>query len=246
MIRSSLPRLEVCLTPALLSHMELVGRVVVIIDVLRATTTIPTALFHGARKVIPVDSVEKCIALGEELGAITAGERDGHLAPGLKHGNSPLEYPREFIEGKTLVLTTTNGTRLLHMANHADRIVTGSFGNLSAVCDYLLLQEKPVVLACAGWKDRVNLEDTLLAGAIIQRVKEHYQVACDAALMAELLFLQVRGDLFGSMKQASHVQRLSNYGLEADIRHCLLSDTAPVLPVLEDGALILEKPGQAG
>jgi 2-phosphosulfolactate phosphatase len=88
----------------------------VIIDVLRATSTIATALYNGAKCVIPVDSVAKCIELGRQIDGITAGERDGMIAEGLEHGNSPFEYPREFIGGKTLVLTTTNGTKLLHMA----------------------------------------------------------------------------------------------------------------------------------
>src|SRR5579871_6194367 len=110
------PSLYTSLSPALLHLYDLNNSIVVIIDVLRATSTIATALFNGAKCVIPVDSVAKCIELGKQIDGITAGERDGKIAEGLKHGNSPFEYPKEFISGKTLVLTTTNGTKLLHMA----------------------------------------------------------------------------------------------------------------------------------
>src|SRR5436190_20477337 len=129
------PSLHTCLSPALLHLYDVSNSIVVIIDILRATSTIATALNNGAKCVIPVDSVSRCIELGKQIDGITAGERDGKVAEGLKHGNSPFEYSREFIERKTLVLTTTNGTRLLHMSleNGAKEIITGSFPNLSAV-----------------------------------------------------------------------------------------------------------------
>src|ERR1700753_241695 len=149
---SSKPPLYTALSPALLHLYDVNHAIVVIIDVLRATSTIATALFNGAKCVIPVDSVSKCIQLGKQIDGITAGERDGKIAEGLKHGNSPFEYPEEFIGNKTLVLTTTNGTRLLHMAleKGAARIITGSFPNLTAVCDYLLKEKKNVLLACSA------------------------------------------------------------------------------------------------
>src|SRR6476660_1069825 len=103
------PILHTILSPGLLNLYEVSNSIVVIIDVFRATSTIATALYNGAARVIPVDSVDKCIELGQTTGGITAGERDGKVIPGLSYGNSPAEYPRSFIEGKTLVLTTTNG-----------------------------------------------------------------------------------------------------------------------------------------
>ena len=131
---SQKPVLEVCLSPALLHLFDTKGKIVVIIDVFRATSTIAAALHNGAKCVIPVASVPECIELGKSIeNSITAGERDGKVAAGLEYGNSPSEYPRSFVEGKTLVLTTTNGTRLLHMVQDADTIITGSFLNLTAV-----------------------------------------------------------------------------------------------------------------
>jgi len=240
---NSRPALYTALSPALLHLYDLNHAIVVIIDVLRATSTIATALHNGAKCVIPVDSVAKCIELGRQIDGITAGERDGMIAEGLQHGNSPFEYPREFIGGRTLVLTTTNGTKLLHMAldRGAGQIITGSFPNLSAVCNYLLSQNQPVVLACAAWKDRVNIEDLLFAGAVINQVKENFYINCDSSQIAETLYLEAKKDLYEFMKSknASHYQRLSGYGLEKDIRYCLTPDVAPVLPLYENGKLIV-------
>jgi len=239
MTEQAKPSLEVCLSPALLHLYDVNNYIVVIIDVLRATSTICTALYNGATKVIPVSSVAECVSIGKQLGAITAGERDGMIAEGLLNGNSPFEYSREFIQDKTLVLTTTNGTKLLHMAKDAIQIITGSFPNISAVCDYLVAQKLPVILGCAAWKDRVNLEDTLFAGAVVSRIKEHFSVNCDSAIMAESVYNTSKEDIFGFMTQASHFKRLANYGLEKDIRYCLSPDSANVLPIFRNGELVI-------
>lgn len=238
------PSLYTCLSPALLHLYEVRECIVVVIDVLRATSTIATALYNGAREIIPVDSVERCIQLGKELDCITAGERDGQVAPGLQYGNSSFEYPRSFIGGKTLVLTTTNGTKLLHMAlsKGATEIITGSFLNLSAVCDHLVGMRKHVILGCAAWKDKPNMEDTLFAGAVVSRIKEHFSINCDSSRMAENLYEEGRNDLYEFMKknEASHYHRLTNFGLEKDIRHCLTPDLANILPEYTNGKLVIQ------
>ena len=236
------PSLHTSLSPALLHLYNVSNSIVVIIDVLRATSTIATVLHNGAKCIIPVDSVAACIRIGKQIEGITAGERDGQIAEGLAHGNSPFEYPREFVGGKTLVLTTTNGTKLLHMAleKGAKKIITGSFGNLSAVCDYLIEQKRHVILGCAAWKDRVNIEDTLFAGAVINRIKDQFSISCDSSQMAENMFDSAQPDLYEFMKErnATHYLRLTNFNLEKDIRYCLLPDSAPSLPVYLEGKLV--------
>lgn len=238
------PTLHTCLSPALLHLYDVSNAIVVIIDVLRATSTIAAALHNGAKSVIPVDSVSRCIELGKQIDGITAGERDGKVADGLQYGNSPFEYPPEFVGGKTLVLTTTNGTRLLHMAleKGAGEIITGSFPNLSAVCDHLLQGNKNVVLGCASWRDKVNMEDTLFAGAVIERVKESFTIKCDSSQMAEAVYKRGEKNLFEFMKRknASHYHRLMGYDLEKDIRYCLTPDVANVLPVYTEGKLVVK------
>jgi 2-phosphosulfolactate phosphatase len=244
MMQENKPELYTCLSPALLDLYEVEKSIVVIIDVLRATSTIATALFNGAKSVIPVDSVAECIRIGKQIESITAGERDGKIAEGLEHGNSPFEYPRKFVKGKTLVLTTTNGTKLLHMAldKSARAIITGSFPNLSAVCDFLVQQKQNVILGCAAWKNRVNIEDTLYAGAIINRIGKNFSINCDSSQMATGMYKEAKADMYAFMKQkkASHYQRLSGFGLENDIRYCLTEDVANVLVIYEEGKLVAQ------
>ena len=236
------PTLHTALSPALLHLYNVSDSIVVIIDVLRATSTIATVLHNGAKCIIPVDSVVECIRIGKQIEGITAGERDGQVAEGLSYGNSPFEYPRQFISGKTLVLTTTNGTKLLHMAldKGAKKIITGSFVNLSAVCNYLVEKNRPVILGCAAWKDRVNIEDTLFAGAVINRIKDHFDINCDGSQIAETMYMDAKEDLFEFLKNknASHYHRLTKFGLEKDIRYCLSEDAANVLCVYEGGQLV--------
>ncbi|MBI2729919.1 MAG: 2-phosphosulfolactate phosphatase [Sphingobacteriales bacterium] len=238
------PTLFTCLSPALLHLYDLNNAVVVIIDVFRATSTIASVLYNGAKEIIPVAEVAEAIKISTEIGGIAAGERDGKIAEGLAHGNSPLEYTRTFIENKTLVLTTTNGTRLLHMAltNNAGTIITGSFPNLSAVCEYLVEQNKNVVLGCAGWKDRYNLEDTLFAGAVISKVKNNFTIHCDSSLTAVSMYEQHQHDLHSFAPNLTHYHRLvDRFGLIEDIRFCFTPDVANVLPLYKDGTLIAVK-----
>jgi 2-phosphosulfolactate phosphatase len=240
-MQTTKPTLYTCLSPALLNLYDLKNAVVVIIDVFRATSTIASVLKNGAKCIIPVDTVAKAIAISKKIDAIAAGERDGQIAEGLQHGNSPLEYSRDFIAGKTLVLTTTNGTKLLQMAldNNADTIISGSFPNLSSVCKFLTEQKKNVVLGCAGWKDRYNIEDTLFAGAVISRIKEHFTIHCDSSLTAELLYESNKHDIVGFAPNLTHYHRLvDRFGLIEDINFCLTPDVADVLVVYEDGKLL--------
>ena len=241
-MQTTKPELYTCLSPALLNLYDVDKSIVVIIDVLRATSTIATALFNGAKSIIPVDSVAECIRIGKQIDSITAGERDGKIAEGLENGNSPFEYSKKFINGKTLVLTTTNGTKLLHMAldKNAKAIITGSFSNLSAVCDFLTGQKQHVILGCAAWKNRVNIEDTLFAGAVIDKIGKHFSINCDSSQMATAMYKEAKADMFEFMKKkkASHYQRLSGFGLEKDIRYCLTADVANALVIYEEGKLI--------
>ena len=231
----SKPHLQTLLSPRLLDLYDISNSVVVIIDVFRATSTIAAALHNGAKKVIPVSGVQECIQLGRQLSAVTAGERDGKVIEGLQHGNSPIEYQRSFIGGKTLVLTTTNGTRLLHMALNkgAQSVITGSFPNLHAVCEYIVSSGKDALLACSGWKDRFNIEDTMFAGAVINEVKSHFTIHC------EMYNLHKHG-MHSFIRKTTHWHRLASYGLEADLDFCLVPNVANALPVYKNHALVNE------
>ncbi len=235
------PFLHTLLSPRLLDLYDVSNSIVVIIDVFRATSTIATALYNGAEKVVAVAGVEDCIAIGKKLNAVTAGERDGKIIEGLQHGNSPAEYSRHFIEGKTLVLTTTNGTKLLHMAlnRNVSEVITGSFPNLSAVCRHLSSSNKNIILGCSAWKDKFNLEDTLFAGAVINRVKKYFTIHCDSSLMAEDMYQLHCKDIYSFIRKTTHWHRLAAFGLEKDLEYCVTPDVANVLPIYKDGALIV-------
>ncbi len=236
------PFLHTILSPKLLDVYDVTDSVVVIIDVFRATSTIAVALNNGAKQIIPVDNVEECIAIGKATpNSITAGERDGKIIEGLQYGNSPTDYPRSFIEDKTLVLTTTNGTKLLHMAlqKGAAEIITGSFPNLTVVCDYLLNINKNVFLGCSAWKDKFNLEDTLFAGAVIERIKQNFTVHCDSSLMAEEMYQLHQHEMKSFIRNTTHWHRLAKFGLEEDMEYCVSIDVANVLPIYKGNALVI-------
>lgn len=210
-----------CYSPALLHLYDFSEKLVVFIDIFRATSTIAAAMGNGAKEIIPVDNVAECIKLGSEIeNSITAGERNGKVVEGLQYGNSPSAYPGDFINGKTLVLTTTNGTRLLHKIIEAPVILSGSFLNLKATADYIKGQDRDVLLACASWKDRFNLEDTLFAGALYQALGDDFSSKCDSTLGAVALHQTAQNDLFGFLQQGSHYHRLAKHGLEEDMRYC--------------------------
>ena len=234
------PSLHTVLTPSLLDLYEVNDSIVVIINVFRATSTMATALYNGASKIIPVDSAELCIEMGKQTGGITAGERDGKIIPGLSYGNSPSEYPRSFIENKTLVITTTNGTKLLHMAlkQGAKEVITGSFPNLSKVVRFLKEQNANIILGCSGWKNRFNIEDTLFAGAVIEEIKDQFTIHCDSSYMANNLYNMHKADMPNYIKTLTHWHRLAAYGLEEDMLYCISKDVAPSLPIFKNGSLI--------
>lgn len=215
------PILETCFSPAMLDLYKMENSIVVIIDIFRATSTMCAALDNGATEIIPVDDVQECINLGNATpNSLTAGERNGNIAEGLQFGNSPSVFTKNLIEDKKLILTTTNGTRLLHMCKNAHEIIIGSFLNLDAICQYLIQEKKPVLLACASWKDRFNLEDSLFAGAVYEQVKDSFEMNCDSTRAAAVLYNNAKENLFATIKDSSHFLRLSQFGLQEDMRYC--------------------------
>lgn len=169
-----MPReLKVHLLPKLFEPDELRGGIAVILDILRASTTIIHALAHGAECVIPTEEIDEALRIKANLPAgavLLGGERDGLLIPGFDLDNNPFAYPKETVAGKMLVFTTTNGTRALKRALEADRILIGAFVNLAAVVDVLLADGRPIHLVCAGTMGKITQEDALCAGAIVDGV----------------------------------------------------------------------------
>ncbi len=186
----SRPALNVHLLPALVEASAFRGGVVVVIDVLRATTTMACALHAGVSCIYPVGEIPAALTLADELrqgGAevILGGERSGMPIPGFDFGNSPGSYQWNRCQGKSLVFTTTNGTRALLHAAGAERIMAGAFVNFSAVGETLLEETRPIHFLCAGTAGEITLEDTLLAGAFIAALVPHRPVSMnDSARLA--------------------------------------------------------------
>ncbi|MFS2190056.1 2-phosphosulfolactate phosphatase [Mucilaginibacter sp. Mucisp84] len=230
---------HVCLTPVLLPLFNVEDYIVVVIDIFRATSSICYGIENGAEAIIPVSQVEECAAYREKgLDYLLAAERDGSVVDGFDFGNSPFSYTKEKVAGKTIVLTTTNGTHALHLSRSAKKIVIGSFLNLSALSNWLNTQNENVLLVCAGWKNNFNLEDTLFAGAVIEQLKDKGFVLDDAALAANDLFQVGKSDINGYLKKTSHGERLKKLGIEKDIEFCLQVDLTTAIPVLEGERLV--------
>jgi 2-phosphosulfolactate phosphatase len=211
-------------------------KTVVIIDILRATSCMTTAFAHGINSITPFAKLEDCIAM-KAKGYFTAGERDGKKVDGFDLGNSPFEYMEEKLKGKKIAFTTTNGTQAIAKAIGASEIIIGSFLNLSAITSHLLESDNKVLLVCAGWKGKVNLEDTLFAGAIVDKVKDHIEPDCDAPLAAQHLYSLAKNDMVTFLGNASHVKRLAKLNIHKDIDFCMTPDQYTVVPILRDGVL---------
>ena len=231
--------LQVCLTPALLPLFNVEEYIVVVIDIFRATSSICYGIENGAEAIIPVSQVEECSAYREKgLDYLLAAERDGKVVEGFDFGNSPFSYTVEKVAGKTVVLTTTNGTHALHLSRAAKKNVIGSFLNLTALSDWLKTQNENVLLVCAGWKNNFNLEDTLFAGAVIDQLKTDGYVLDDAALAANDLYQLGKHDINDYLKKTSHGERLKKLGIQKDIDFCLQVDITTAIPVLDGERLI--------
>ncbi|MBL7928092.1 MAG: 2-phosphosulfolactate phosphatase [Bacteroidia bacterium] len=235
----SKPLIDVCFTPALFHLYDPKDSIVVVIDVLRATSSICIAFHHGVNSIIPVSEVEEAYEY-KQKGYLVAVERQGSKVEGFDFGNSPYDFMNPQLKGKDVVLTTTNGTHAIQTAKNSFKVVIGSFLNLDMLCRWLSLQNRNVIALCAGWKNSFNLEDTLLAGALVFRLREHFAFSYgrDTCIAAEYLYLLARKDMYQFLKESSHRMRLEKLGIEKDIEFCLIPDTAPVIPVLHGISLV--------
>ena len=212
--------IEVCFTPELIHLPEVKGKLVVVVDIFRATSTMVAALAHGVTEILPFADLESCRAM-QAQGYLIAGERDGLTAPGFELGNSPVAFLEGNYAGKKLAMTTTNGTLALDKSKGASEILIGAFPNLQATASYIQSRNLDVLIHCAGWKGRFNLEDSLYAGALVQALSSSHGNQEDGALAMSSLFSLEGGNLATYLSQASHAKRLQNHGIEDDIDFCL-------------------------
>jgi 2-phosphosulfolactate phosphatase len=230
--------LEVCLTPAIFNRFDNKDAIVVIIDVLRASSAICTAFSNGALSIIPVSEIYEAKEY-KNKGYLIAAERDGYVLDFADFGNSPFNFTRDKVEGKTIVYSTTNGTRIIDLASTSFKTVIGAFINLSCLTGWLLEQERDVILFCAGWKDKVNLEDTICAGAIARILidSSQFSTICDSVHIATDLWKVAGIDLLNYIEKSAQRSRLKEKGLDDCIEYCLTCNLLQCLPLVHGGVL---------
>jgi 2-phosphosulfolactate phosphatase len=225
-------KVEVCFSPALINLYELKGKIVVVADILRATSCMVAGLGSGIKKIVPVAEKE-AVTPYKNQGFLTAGERNGDKIEGFDMGNSPFEFIAPSCKGKSVVMTTTNGTQAIHHSKNADKILIGSFLNLSSIAEKLLSEQKDIIIHCAGWKNRYSLEDSLFAGALLTHLDQKVEIACDAGLSAKITYQAVQNQLVEFVMNSSHAKRLEKLqNHEKDIVYCLSQDKFEVIPSL--------------
>lgn len=232
-------KVEVCFSPYLFPLYKEEFDIIVVIDVLRATSAICSAFHNGVKELIPVSTIEEAREY-QKQGFIVGAERKGQIVEGFKFGNSPYSYMTDEVKDQTVVLSTTNGTRAINIAKEAGEVVIGSLSNLDVLKEWLVMQNKNVLCLCSGWQNKFNLEDTICAGAILDHMLAtgNYRSVEDASIASKYLFLSAKDNILGYLKASSHRRRLKNLNLNEDIKFCLTPNTAPVIPLLKGDRLV--------
>ena len=231
--------LETCFSPALYEPDRHAGSIVVVIDILRATSAICTAFENGAASIIPVATVAEAREY-KEKGYLVAAERDGYVLDFADFGNSPFNFTPERVAGKTIVYSTTNGTGIIKLASSAQHIIIASFLNIGAITEWIISRDNDVILFCSGWKNRFNLEDSLCAGAIAEKLlaTSLYSTICDSTHAAVDLWSLAKEDINGYIEKAAQRSRLRDKNLDDCIPFCLSMDFTRKIPIIKDGILV--------
>lgn len=228
-------KIQTVISPIAFDQIEYIeDKIVVIIDILRASSTITTIIDNDAKALMAVkDELSARKYINDNY--LVGGERNGETIPGFNFGNSPFDYKKEHVRDKTVVLTTTNGTKCIEMSSNANEVIIGSFLNLTAVVRYLNEKKKDIVLFCAGWKDKVNLEDSLYAGAVALKMPEFNKD--DSTILCMKAYEVIKENLFETLQDSNHFKRLKNKGVIKDIQYCCKIDTTDVVPKLKKGLI---------
>ena len=216
---------------------------VVIVDLLRATTVISTAFMEGVEAIIPVQTLEKALSYKKKEGYIVAAERNAKPIVGFDYGNSPFHYINADVKGKTLVLTTTNGTKAIHNAR-GHKVIIASYINIEAVAQHLIDEHNDIIILCSGWKGVFNLEDPIFAGSLANLLmdSDKYKSSCDSLFASRQLLKNSNGDLFNYLSESSHRRRLKSLNLEDDTRFCLSPPVkSNIIPILKGDKLVILK-----
>ena len=234
----SMNKVEVCFSPSQYNLYKSNFEIAVVIDVLRATSAICAGIENGIERIIPVSTVEQAMEYKNQ-GYMVAAEREGKVVDGFDFGNSPYSYMNPNLKGKTVVMTTTNGTKAINIAADMHTVVIGSLNNLDALCQWLIDQKKDVMLLGSGWKDKFNLEDTICAGAIADKLidSQKFKATEDSTIAAKFIARSATENIFSFLRASSHRQRLRKLNLNEDVKYCLTPNTVTCIPMLKDDAI---------
>ncbi|MCF8332018.1 MAG: 2-phosphosulfolactate phosphatase [Bacteroidales bacterium] len=225
---------EVCFSPAVFDRYFDPKAVILVTDILRASSAICTAMEHGVKEIVPVPGIEEARKY-KENGFIVAAERDGTVLDFADFGNSPWYFMEPRLKDKTVAYSTTNGTNAIQMAAQANKVIIGSFLNLKASCDYLKKQNRKVIILCAGWKQRFSLEDAVHAGAVAECLLQdkRFETDCDSAKAAVDLWQIAKPGLYQYILKAAQKKRLAKLGLDDVIKYCHTPDQSKIIPVFD-------------
>ena len=232
-------KIEVCYSPALFPFYKNSDAVVVVTDILRASSAIVTAFMNGVERIIPVGTLEEARNF-KERGFMVAAERDGIVRDFADFGNSPYNFSPERVKGEQIVYSTTNGTNAINLASSGSQVLIGAYLNISALAKHIKEAGKDLLILCAGWKNKFNLEDTLFAGALSQLVLEddQFYTICDATLGSMDLYEAARGDMMTYIDKVAQRTRLKKNNLDDVIGYCHESDLTDLIPVLNGDHLL--------
>ncbi len=241
-------KIEVFFSPAGVDELSMRGRNVIIIDVLRASSTICNALNNGAREVIPTPDIENATKIASNLSSdsrLLGGERQGKKIDGFDLGNSPLEYTPEKVGGKTIIFTTTNGAGAIYKCRYASMALVGTFVNVSAIVQAIVDVGGTWTILCSGRQGSFSVEDVTCAGMIISKVQAAAEVETDdAGLTAVILYKNFKRSILGMLRKSEHGRYLTSIGFAEDLKFCAAVDSVPVIPAV-DGVGIKLKPSPA-
>ncbi len=238
-------QIAVSFSPVLFPHYVVEESIVVIIDAIRMSATMVTALSNGASEIVPVAGIDETLSYRKK-GYLIAGERDAHKLEGFDFGNSPAEFTKERIKGRKLAISTTNGTQVINLVRHeakksakVEQIIIGSFLNISAIAEYLMAQNKNIVIQCSGWKNTVSTEDIMFAGFLTEKLlkSSDFYFWRDSAFLAREIYRQARNNMLSYLLQASPRFKEKIDLLRSDIEYCLTIDKHSIVPKYENGKI---------
>ncbi|MBN1117525.1 MAG: 2-phosphosulfolactate phosphatase [Bacteroidales bacterium] len=231
--------IEVCFTPATYEHFKNNDAIVVVVDILRATSAIVTAFMHGVKRIIPVGTLEEAKEY-KSRGYMVAAERDGIVRDFADFGNSPYNFSPENVGGKEVCYSTTNGTHSIMMARESYRVLIGAYLNHQALVNYITKENRDLLILCAGWKGKFNLEDSLFAGALAETLIEtgKFETICDSTLASIDLWNAANINLMAYIDKVAQRHRLAKNGLDDVIEYCHGFDMTNLIPVLKENFLV--------